>query len=487
MTIYPNVIKRAIKQTVKNTVKKALTVSTLSLMLVSLSSLSTISYAQDAVSLDDLLNQLEQGKVTQTKQNQARESEFKGKVNQQQNMLDDMSYQRDNALVLSIQLEQNFADNEINLANKVEALDKRLGELKELFGVLQQVSGDTRSKFQTSVISAQIPGRGEFLDEFAQSMGSSSKLASINEIERLWFELQREMTQSGKVTTFNREVVLANGDRKNAEVTRVGGFNLISNGKYLEYIDETGTVAELIRQPSNRYLASTSDLIESDGKTTAFALDPTGGSILSLLVQAPDLKERVDQGGPVGYIILAIGFVGLLIALERLISLVFIGSKVERQLKSSTASSDNPLGRVMQVKDNNPNLDTETLELKLSESILREVPKLSKRLTLIKIISVVAPLIGLLGTVTGMINTFQAITLFGTGDPKLMAGGISQALVTTVLGLVVAIPMVFIFAYLNGRSRNIVNILQQESTGLIAERAERAELAQSNELAGQGV
>ena len=477
MTIYPNIMKRIIKNTVTKTINKALTFSALS---IAFTSFSTISYAQDALSLDDLLNQLQQGNITQTKQNQTRENQFKAKVNQQQNMLNDMNDQRDSALVLSVKLEQKFADNEINLANRAEALDKRLGELKELFGVLQQVSGDTRSKFQTSVISAQIPGRGQFLDEFAQSMGSSSKLASIEEIERLWFELQREMTQSGKVTTFNREVVHANGDRKNAAVTRIGGFNLISDGKYLEYIDETGTVAELVRQPSSRYLATTSDLVNSKGETTAFALDPTGGSILSLLVQAPDLKERVDQGGPVGYIILAIGLVGLLIALERLISLVFIGSKVERQLKTEIASNDNPLGRVMQVKDYNPNLDTDTLELKLSESILREVPKLSKRLTLIKIISVVAPLIGLLGTVTGMINTFQAITLFGTGDPKLMAGGISQALVTTVLGLVVAIPMVFIFAYLNGRSRNIVNILQQESTGIIAERAE------NQELAGQG-
>jgi len=511
MTIYPNTITQtttnpsrntlssAVRSTLRNTVsklnrvgQKVLAVSALSITLAAFSGLTglNVSYAQDAVSLDDLLNQLKQGNITQTAQNKAREAEFKGKVNQQQSMLNNMNKQRDNALTLSVQLEQSFADNEIDLANKTEALDKRLGELKELFGVLQQVSGDTRSKFQTSVISAQIPNRGQFLDEFAQSMGSSSKLASISEIERLWFELQREMTQSGKVTTFNREVVLANGDRKNSEVTRVGGFNLISDGKYLEYIDETGTVAELIRQPSSRYLASTSDLVNShsSGKrnTTAFALDPTGGSILSLLVQAPDLRERVDQGGPVGYIIIAIGIVGLLIALERLVSLVLIGSKVERQLKSTNASSDNPLGRVMQVKDKNPDLDTETLELKLSESILREVPKLSKRLTLIKIISVVAPLIGLLGTVTGMINTFQAITLFGTGDPKLMAGGISQALVTTVLGLVVAIPMVFIFAYLNGRSRNIVNILQQESTGIIAERAESAEQSTSQALAGQG-
>lgn len=438
--------------------------------------LSSSAMAQQAANLDELLSQLEQGKIAQSKQNQAREAEFKGKVNQQQKMLNGVKNQRNNALKLSTELEQDFADNEVKLANKIDALDKRLGELKELFGVLQQVSGDTRSKFQTSVISAQIPGRGVFLDEFAQSMGSSSKLASIEEIERLWFELQREMTQSGKIHTFNREVVLTNGERINTDVTRVGGFNLISNGKYLEYIDETGTVAELIRQPSSRYLSTVTALTTSKD-TIAFALDPTGGSILSLLVQVPDTRERIDQGGIVGYIILGIGAIGLLIALVRLINLVSVGSKVNRQLKTAKASSDNPLGRVMQVKDDNPNLDTDTLELKLSESILRELPKLSSMLTLIKIISVVAPLIGLLGTVTGMINTFQAITLFGTGDPKLMAGGISQALVTTVLGLVVAIPMVFIFAYLNSRSKNIINILQQESTGIIAQRAENAELA----------
>ena len=451
--------------------KAVFTAITLSLTLI-----SGMSTAQEAVSLDDLLLQVEQGKVNQSKQNTAREIEFKAKVNQQQSMLNDVTNKRDLATKLSSQLENTFADNEIQLANKTEALNNRLGELKELFGVLQQVSGDTRSKFQTSVISAQIPNRGQFLDEFAQSMGSSSKLASIEEIERLWFELQREMTQSGKIQTFEREIILSNGERQTADVTRVGGFNLVANGKYLEYIDETGTVAELIRQPSNRYL-STVNALTTSNETTAFALDPTGGSILSLLVQAPDTRERIAQGGVVGYIILAIGAVGLLIAFIRFINLVFVGAKVNRQLKSNTASSDNPLGRVMQVKDDNPDLDTETLELKLSESILRELPKLSSMLTLIKIISVVAPLIGLLGTVTGMINTFQAITLFGTGDPKLMAGGISQALVTTVLGLVVAIPMVFLFAYLNSRSKNITNILQQESTGIIAQRCEDVELA----------
>ncbi|WP_348523851.1 MotA/TolQ/ExbB proton channel family protein [Endozoicomonas sp. G2_1] len=435
-------------------------------------SFASAAIAQEPASLDELLAQLEQGKVAQTEQNKAREAEFVAKKAQQDQLLAAAKNERNDKIKLSAKLEDDFQKNEIEIANRADALNKRLGELKELFGVLQQVSGDTKSKFQNSVISAQIPGREVFLDEFAQSMGSSSKLASIEEIEKIWFELQREMTESGKVTTFNREVVLADGQRVPTDVTRVGSFNLVANGKYLEYISETGSVAELKRQPSGRYLGTAADLAKVNNEQVAFALDPTGGSILSLLVQAPNQRERVDQGGTVGYIILGIGLVGLLIAIERFVSLFLIGSKVNRQLKSSTAKDDNPLGRVILVKEQNPNIDTETLELKLSESILREVPKLTSRLTLIKIISVVAPLIGLLGTVTGMINTFQAITLFGTGDPKLMAGGISQALVTTVLGLVVAIPMVFISTLLNTRSRGIINILQQQSAGIIAERAE---------------
>jgi len=440
--------------------------------MVVLAATATTATAQDASSLDELLKKLEQGKIAQSVQNTAREAEFNAKKSEQNRLLKQANATRDSEVKLSTELEAQFQDNEIKLANKTDALNKRMGELKELFGVLQQVAGDTKSKFQTSVVSAQIANRGEFLDEFAQSMGSSSKLASIEEIERLWFELQREMTETGKVHKFKRDIVLANGEKASTDVLRVGGFNLVADGKYLQYVDETGSVAELIRQPTSRYLASAADLTSTPSGVVPFALDPTGGSILSLLVQAPNTQERVEQGGSVGYIILGIGLIGLLIGIERFISLMIIGGKVNRQLKSSTASNSNPLGRVMLVKDENKGADIDTLELKLSERILKEVPKLTTRLTMIKIISVVAPLIGLLGTVVGMINTFQAITLFGTGDPKLMAGGISQALVTTVLGLVVAIPMVFISTMLNTRSRGIINILQHQSAGILAEHTE---------------
>ncbi|WP_210418622.1 MotA/TolQ/ExbB proton channel family protein [Aliikangiella coralliicola] len=436
-------------------------------------SAANISAAEKTVSLDDLLKKLEQGQYQQSQENKRREQQFISQRTQQDRLLKQAIVDRDNEIKRSERLETGFEENEFKIGGLNEALNKRLGSLKELFGVLQQVAGDTNSKFTTSVVSAEYPGRGEFLTNLAEKMGSSSELASIEEIERVWFELQREMTESGKVSRFEQKVTLADGQKVNKPVIRVGSFNLISDGKYLEWIGETESMAELIRQPSERFLSTVSELENSSAGVTGFALDPTGGSILGLLVQAPNNQERIEQGGTVGYVILALGLIALLIAAERYLVLFITERKVKRQLKNEQLSNDNPLGRVLQVKEKYANVASDTLELKLSEAILKEMPKLTRSITFIKIISVVAPLLGLLGTVTGMINTFQAITLFGTGDPKLMAGGISQALVTTVLGLVVAIPTVMLFTWLNTRSKNIVHILQEQSAGIIAERAEQ--------------
>ncbi|MBL0688563.1 MAG: MotA/TolQ/ExbB proton channel family protein, partial [Pseudoalteromonas sp.] len=424
--------------------------------------------AAEPMNLDALLKTLEQGKSAQSEQNKQREQEFAARQNEQVQMLKNTQAKRNQMLSESERLETQFEENEIKLANLTDTLSKRMGSLKELFGVLQQVAGDSSNKFATSVVSAQLPGRSTFMDELAQKMGSTSKLASIEDIEKVWFELQREMTEQGKVSRFNTDVIVDGGNKVQKEVVRVGAFNLISDGQYLEYTPSTNTISQLTRQPSSRFTATAADLQQANTGVVPFALDPTGGSILGLLVQAPDTSEQVHQGGAVGYVILGVGLLALLIALERFVSLLLMGGKIRRQLKDDTARDDNPLGRVMKVKDQYPNVAYDTLELKLSEAILREMPKITRNLTLIKIISVVAPLLGLLGTVTGMINTFQAITLFGTGDPKLMAGGISQALVTTVLGLVVAIPTVFLYTLLNTRSKGLLLILQEQSAGIIA-------------------
>jgi len=431
------------------------------------------SIAAEPMDLDALLKTLEQGKTAQSLQNQQREQEFKSRQNEQVQMLQDTQSKRNEMLVQSERLETQFEDNEVKLANLTDTLSNRMGSLKELFGVLQQVAGDSSNKFMTSVVSAQIQDRSKFMDELAVKMGSTSNLASIEDIEQVWYELQREMTEQGKVTRFTTEVIVDGGAKEQQEVVRVGAFNLIADGKYLQYNAGTNTISQLTRQPVARFTATAQDLQNANSGVVQFALDPTGGSILGLLVQAPDTTEQVHQGGTVGYVILGVGVIALLIAIERFISLLMIGGKVRRQLKDTVARDDNPLGRVMKVKDHYPDVAYDTLELKLSEAILREMPKITRNLTLIKIISVVAPLLGLLGTVTGMINTFQAITLFGTGDPKLMAGGISQALVTTVLGLVVAIPTVFLYTLLNTRAKNILLIIQEQSAGIIAERSEK--------------
>lgn len=438
---------------------------------------STLGFAgnvtAEEMNLDSLLNTLAQGKAQQTAQNKQREQEFAAREGEQVQMLKDTQTKRNQMLAESMRLETQFEENEIKLANLSDTLSKRMGSLKELFGVLQQVAGDSSNKFATSVVSAQIPGRGQFMDELAQKMGSTSKLASLEDIEQVWFELQREMTEQSKVARFTSDVIVEGGNKVQQEVVRVGAFNLISNGQYLSYNTTTNTISQLTRQPSSRFTATAAELQQASSGTVQFALDPTGGSILGLLVQAPDTSEQVHQGGAVGYVILGVGLLALIIAIERFISLMLMGGKIRRQLKDAVPRDDNPLGRVMKVKDQYPDVAYDTLELKLSEAILREMPKITRNLTLIKIISVVAPLLGLLGTVTGMINTFQAITLFGTGDPKLMAGGISQALVTTVLGLVVAIPTVFLYTILNTRSKNLLLILQEQSAGIIAERSEK--------------
>jgi len=352
-------------------------------------------------------------------------------------------------------------------------LDERLGALKELFGVLQTVSGDTQGVFTSSLTNIQYPDRGDFLVELGSKMAGASSLASIEDIERLWGMLQKEIVESGRVVRFSNMVTKADGQQEQMDVIRVGSYNVINENGYLKYDSNEGTLTELARQPDSRYTGTTSDLMDADSGSVTFGLDVTRGTILGLLVESPTISDRIEQGGIVGYCIITLGIVGLLIAIWRWYGLSNDSRRVAAQLKSDTANSDNPLGRVLAAYDANKNSDSETIELKLSEAALKEMPGLTKGLLFIKVVSAVAPLMGLLGTVTGMIKTFQVITLYGAGDPKMMAGGISQALMTTVLGLVVAIPMVLLHTVVSGQSRKIINILQSQSAGLVAEHSEK--------------
>jgi biopolymer transport protein ExbB len=429
--------------------------------------------AATAVSLDELLEKVKTGRVTDAAENQARLDEFRANRSEQTRRLNAEKAEQRRQEELSARLEKQFEDNDVRIIDLERAFQERLGGLKELFGVLQQASGDARGNFEQSVTQVQYPERTDFLLALAKKVGQSNRLPSLEEIERLWFELQREMTESGKVTTFMTNVVDASGVEQQQEVTRVGAFNVVSGGKYLEYVPETGRLVELQRQPQSRYTGRIEPLTSASSGLHPVGLDPTRGQLLGLLVQSPSLTERIAQGKTVGYVIITIGIIGVLIAIWRVLALSAIGAKVNRQMKHFDQPKDsNPLGRVLLVAKETEGSDIETVELRLGEAILRETPKFNAMLPLLKIISVVAPLLGLLGTVTGMIVTFQAITLYGAGDPKLMAGGISTALVTTVLGLCVAIPTVFLHTLVSSRARRLTQILQEEAAGMLAERAE---------------
>ncbi len=427
----------------------------------------------DARSMSDLLRLIEQGQARDSQEARQREAAFAQAKNRQQSLLNQARAERTRQENVSAQLEQQFEDNQQRIITARQALDERLGALKELFGVLQTVSGDTQGAFNTSLTNIQYPNRGEFLVELGSKMAGASSLASIEDIERLWGMLQKEIVESGRVVRFTNIVTKADGQQEEMEIIRVGSFNIINENGYLKHDSKEGTVTELARQPESRYTGTTGDLMDAESGSVTFGVDVTRGTILGLLVESPTISDRIEQGGIVGYCIIALGIVGLLIAVWRWFGLTGDSRRVTAQLKRETASTDNPLGRVLAAYESNRGADTETVELKLSEAALKEMPGLTKGLLFIKVVSAVAPLMGLLGTVTGMIKTFQVITLYGAGDPKMMAGGISQALMTTVLGLVVAIPMVLLHTVVSGQSRKIINILQSQSAGIVAQHSER--------------
>jgi biopolymer transport protein ExbB len=427
------------------------------------------------LSLDELLDAVRDGRVVEGKANAQRLARFRKEESKREQMLADILAEEKRQEAISKEREQSFEKNEKEIGELEERLKERMGSLKELFGVLQQVSSDAQAQFHASLTQIENPERTDFLVDFAGRMGQANRLPELGEIEKLWFELQREMVESGRIVTRTQAVVDAKGQEVERQVTRVGLFNVVADGKYLQYIPETGRLLEYARQPESRFLQGPKAFAEGESDIFPFAIDPVRGQLLAILTQAPNLRERVDQGGVIGYLIISLGIFGVLLALYRLFVLTRESQRIRNQLTDlSNPSEDNALGRILLAYQGVAHMDIETLELKMGESVLKEVPNINRNLPLLKIIAAVAPLMGLLGTVTGMIITFQAITLFGAGDPRLMAGGISQALITTVLGLTVAIPTLLLHNIVQGRARVLTDILQHEAVAVVAGQAEKA-------------
>ena len=439
---------------------------------VTLSAGVAFNAAADTQKLDQLLEQLKKERTIEGRANQERERAFLAERADKQALLNTAKKQFTDEENRGKRLQKEYADNDILIGQKQQELESALGTMGELFGVVRQSANQSIGDITGSIISAQYPGR----DVPLRSVASATELPTLAEMEELWMALLTEMTESGKVAQFDAEVVKLDGGVETKRVTRFGSFHLTTDTEYLVLNRDTDQIQPLGRQPQSKIHDSVAAYHNaSKGEITGIYVDPTkGNSLLRLNQQRSTLFEYYQAGEEVGYIITAVFFIGLLIALERIIVLSAVGGKIRAQLKNLANPSDNnPLGRILRVYHENKTADAENLELKLDEAILRETPKVERGVGLIKLFSATAPLLGLLGTVIGMILTFQQITLYGTGDPKLMAGSISLALVTTAQGLVAAIPLLFVHSIVSSKAKSILHILDEQAAGIIAAHAEK--------------
>ena len=410
---------------------------------------------------------------------QAREAEFKARLDESKARLASAEQKLASAEAEGRRLEGVFDSNKVELNDKAELLKDKIGALKELFGVFQQNASDLIGAFNGSPTSLQYPDRDIWLEGFANRMKNASEVTSADDIKTLWYELMREISARGEIVRLDAPVFNANGDSTTRDVVRLGGFNLVTDEPdpaYLLWKAGQQRVETMPRQPAGPYAAEIANYMGEGQGLSTLSIDPSGGTLLTLLAEKPTVEERVDQGGLVGYMIIVLGAIAFLLAASKLLDIAVISLRVGMQRRRmDQPKANNALGRVLLVYRDNQHVDPETLEMRLHDRVAKETGRIQRFMVFLAIIAAVAPLMGLLGTVVGMINTFQAITLYGTGDPQTMAGGISQALITTVLGLVVAVPAVLLHAVVNARARSLVNLLTQQVAILTGDR-----LAQRN-------
>ncbi len=443
---------------------------TLLRLLLMLATVSGAAVAWAADDLDTLLQEVRQAQSATQALSREREQRFLAERDRQRQRVGEAKAALAREETRSAELHRQLDANAAALAKARSALQAQAGDLAELTGVVRQSAGALRAELHDSLISGQLPGREAGL----LSLGQDDTLPTVKDIERLWLALQEEMTQSAKVASFRAPVVAPDGTRGQALVTRVGPFDATSGERFLRYLPESEAYAELARQPAGRYRSLAWALQHAATGPLPMAVDPTRGAVLGLYLKMPDALERLRQGGLVGYVILALGAIGMALAAQRLGYLGVVGVRMRRQLaRPQEPRLDNPLGRVLVAADARQNTPVELIEGRLDEAILRETPPLEWGRGALKLLAAVAPMLGLLGTVTGMIATFQAISLYGTGDPKLMASGISQALVTTLLGLTVAIPLLFLHSVVVARSRTLVQVLEEQGASAIARSLEQ--------------
>lgn len=427
------------------------------------------------VSFDALLAQVRELREAEGALARRRESAAQAELERQRELARQAVARRDAAERRSAELNARWDRNEARIGELGELLSQHQGNLGELFGVTRQVAGDAASVLQQSMLSVQYDAiGGETRVEFLRRLAGARALPSITELERMWYELHREMTDAGAVARFTTPVLQLDGSETPLEVVRVGPFTASTEGRYLGYLQSRERLTFLDGELGGRWADVGRRLEQAPpGGYVAAMADPARGALLGLYIERPGVLARIRNGEAVGFVIIAVGVLGVLVALFQYGYLAVTRRAVKRQLRQlETPRDDNPLGRVLLAKQANGHDSREVKELRLAEAVLRELPRLERFQSFLRLAVAAGPLLGLIGTVIGMIITFNAITASGSSDPKLMAHGIGQAMIATVLGLGIAIPLLFVNAGLAALSRGVTRILDEQSQALLADDAD---------------
>jgi biopolymer transport protein ExbB len=436
-----------------------------------------------AATLEDLLAGVEQVRAAENQLRTTRRAEFEAKATQAEKdaLLRTAEQTRAALDATSKRLSDTQTANELRITELNGQLRDKMAALglAELFGLARQAANDNSSILQQSLISTQFPPpAGEpARDEWMQQFYESRTTPTAAELERLWFEIQREMTASGQVAKYRARIVQPGGEPTESEVIRVGPFTATADGQFLSYLPNLRTLNVLPRQLPGEFMEVAREFTEATSGYVPAVVDSDRGVLLGLYVERPTNLERVESGELIGLIIIIVGALGGLAFIFQLISLVLVRLAVSRQLKNvDKPTANNPLGRVLLAfKGDKSKIeqDSDVAELRITEAVLREVPKLERFQAFLRLCVAAGPLLGLIGTVWGMILTFQSITESGSSNPRLMATGIGIAMIATVLGLFVAIALLFANALLNSLSRGLVQVLDEQSAGMLAESIEK--------------
>lgn len=406
------------------------------------------------IEINELLELVKTNKSIFINEDNKRLNSFINKVSERKALLNDAKNKLKNEKERNIKLEDSFEQNEKTLADLEEKLEIKVGVLGELFGVTRQYAGELLAASENSVVFYEFPNRPSILRDIGQE-----KVHNLNQLENLWISYFDEIVAGSEIKTFKATITSPNGENIAGDITRYGLFSASFDGKFVKPVSSLNSFQLLAKQPEGTFTKTLSKHKSADAYTNV-SIDPTRGFLLSLYLDKANWFERIAQGKSIGFVIIFIGFIGLAFSIFKIVRLRDYSNEVLTDAPQNIPSQMESL-----IKDGTSRESKENI---IDEFIINYSGKIEWGNNWVKFFAAVAPLLGLLGTVIGMIETFQAITLFGTGDPKQMAGGISQALVTTMLGLIVAAPLLGMYTYLSEKTESIVQVLEEKASYILS-------------------